>query len=104
MYLAHMSVSVVRGSLSSTLCVHVLDEFFLFFQLSNTAANNVTNLSLMLRALIQINLAPHMMFSPPFAFCLQLNPSLFSFTGASLVAASVFSLIDLTLHHFSFSF
>jgi len=32
----------------------------------------MTNSSLLLRALIQINLAPQFMFSPPVAFCLQL--------------------------------
>lgn len=42
------------------------------FLSSNIVTHNVTNSSLMLRALIQINLARHIMFSPPVAFCLTL--------------------------------
>lgn len=43
-----------------------------FFVIPSAATDNVTNSSLMLRALTRINLAPHIMFSPRVAFCLQL--------------------------------
>lgn len=71
--------SVEKGSLFSTLCVHVLGEFSLFLS-TNIVTNNVTNLSLMLQALAQINLAHHTMFSPPVAFCLPLLTSHYSFS------------------------
>lgn len=117
------SVSVERGSLPGTPCVHVLGEILLFcvftcwdnsycFLSSNIVTDNGINLSLMLRALIPINLATsHHVFSTCRLLSFTSNPSLLFFRSCfhislPIVHLPVCCLIDLpfTLHHFFFSF
>lgn len=75
------SVSVKRGELL-WYTRWILIKFLLFFLSSNIIADTMTDPSEMLRALILINLARHIVLSSPVASSSTFNPSLLFFTAA----------------------